>query len=48
MELETYGLIAYEMGYLGKEMLDMLQSELEVIGKMLNALIQALRRRSGS
>ncbi|HXJ95509.1 MAG TPA: hypothetical protein VMT20_21920 [Terriglobia bacterium] len=48
MELETHALIAHEPGYLGGEMLAVLQHEVEAIGKMLNGLIHALRGRSGT
>lgn len=46
MELETYSLIAAELGYLSREQLATLQNSVEELGKMLNGLIQALRSRA--
>ena len=43
MELETHFILAERLHYLNAEQLGKLQKEIEIIGKMLNSLINSLR-----
>jgi four helix bundle protein len=45
MELETHAIIARELTFLSQDQLTAIQNEVLEIGKMLNSLIQALRRK---
>ncbi|MBU1262900.1 four helix bundle protein [bacterium] len=42
MELETHLIIAQKLNYIQKDVLTMLQQEVEGIGKMINSLIRSL------
>ncbi|MFB3921573.1 MAG: four helix bundle protein [Terriglobia bacterium] len=47
MELETHLIIARQLNYVRPEALEQVQSQIEIVGKMLNRLVIALRGRSG-
>ena len=44
MELETHLIIAQHLSYMSQEQLDRMAARIEEIGKMLNGLIQSLKR----
>lgn len=44
MELETHAIIGQQLRYISPEQLNALQRQIEEVGKMLNGLIQSLRK----
>lgn len=44
MEVETHAIIGQQLRYLSPEQLNALQGQIEELGKMLNGLINSLRR----
>lgn len=45
MELETHLIIARQLNYFGPEGLESIQTSIEIVGKMLNRLVLALKAR---